>query len=90
MAGSSGYFLLDVRRAAEFEEGHIAGAHNIAHTRLLSRIEEVPRTKRVLVNCRSGGRSARACALLQRHGYEVTNLGGGMLAWDRSHQPAAR
>ena len=75
-------FVLDVRRKTEFAEGHIAGATNIAHTRLLSRLAEVPKDRPILVNCRSGARSARACSLLQRHGYEVTNLAGGMLAWE--------
>ncbi len=80
-------FVLDVRRKTEFAEGHIAGATNIAHTRLLSRLAEVPKDRPILVNCRSGGRSARACSLLQRHGYEVTNLAGGMLAWETPKVP---
>ena len=80
-------FVLDVRRKTEFAEGHIAGATNIAHTRLLSRLAEVPKDRPILVNCRSGARSARACSLLQRHGYEVTNLAGGMLAWEAAKVP---
>lgn len=80
-------FVLDVRRKTEFAEGHIAGATNIAHTRLLSRLADVPKHRPILVNCRSGARSARACSLLQRHGYEVTNLAGGMLAWEAANVP---
>jgi hydroxyacylglutathione hydrolase len=80
-------FVLDVRRKTEFAEGHIAGATNIAHTRLLSRLAEVPKDRPILVNCRSGARSARTCSLLQRHGYEVTNLAGGMLAWEAAKVP---
>ncbi|MBX3377875.1 MAG: MBL fold metallo-hydrolase [Phycisphaeraceae bacterium] len=76
--------VLDVRRAAEFKEGHIPGAVNIAHTRLLSRLSEVPKNRHILVNCRSGARSARACSLLQKHGYQCTNLQGGMLAWEQA------
>lgn len=77
-------FVLDARRKAEFVEGHMPGAHNIAHTRLLSRLSEVPVDRPVLVHCRSGARSARACSLLQKHGYDVTNLAGGILAWEKS------
>jgi hydroxyacylglutathione hydrolase len=77
-------FVLDARRHAEFIEGHIPGAHNIAHTRLLAHLAEVPKHRPILVNCRSGVRSARASALLQRHGYNVTNLAGGILAWERA------
>ncbi len=84
MIESNTAFLLDVRRATEFAEGHIAGATNIAHTRLLARLGAVPKDKHILVNCRSGARSARACSLLQKHGYECTNLAGGFLAWEQS------
>lgn len=83
-------FILDVRRKAEFVEGHLPAATNIAHTRLLSRLAEVPVDQPILVNCHSGGRSARACSLLQRHGYQVTNLAGGMLAWEANKVPVAR
>jgi hydroxyacylglutathione hydrolase len=83
-------FVLDVRRAAEFKEGHVAGASNIAHTRLLARLADVPKDRHILVHCRSGARSARACSLLQRHGYECTNLAGGMLAWEQSKAPIER
>lgn len=73
---------LDVRRATEFAEGHIASATNISHTRVASRMDEIPSPDPVLINCRSGIRSARACALLKRAGHKVINLRGGYLAWE--------
>jgi hydroxyacylglutathione hydrolase len=73
--------ILDVRRADEFNEGHLAGARNIAHTRLLARLEEVPKDRPLLVHCRTSNRSAYATALLERHGYDVTMLHGGFAAW---------
>ncbi len=82
MVGDGRVRVLDVRRAAEFAEGAIAGATNIAHTRLLAELPRVPKDQPLLVHCRGGFRSARACALLQRNGYEVINLKGGFLAWD--------
>jgi len=75
---------LDVRRATEFAEGRIHGAVNIAHTRIASRLDELDHAKRYLVNCRSGMRSARACAFLQRQGFRVVNLRGGILAWEQA------
>lgn len=83
-------FVLDARRKAEFVDGHLPGATNIAHTRLLSRLSEMPKDRPILVNCRSGARSAPACSLLQRHGYQVTNLAGGMLAWEAAKVPVVR
>jgi hydroxyacylglutathione hydrolase len=73
--------ILDVRRADEFEAGHLAGARNIAHTRLLARMHEVPKERPVWVHCRTSNRSAYATALLERNGYDVTMLDGGFAAW---------
>lgn len=83
MLASGHPFVLDARRAAEFAGGHIPGAINIAHIRLLARIQEVPKDQHVLVNCFGGGRSSLACSLLQKHGYKVANLAGGFKAWQK-------
>lgn len=75
--------VLDVRRAAEHETRAIAGSVNIAHTRLPARLDELPDGPMV-VHCAGGVRSASACSLLQRLGYDVTNLAGGMGAWEKA------
>ncbi|HED53613.1 MAG TPA: MBL fold metallo-hydrolase [Phycisphaerales bacterium] len=80
--------VLDVRRATEFAEGHLPGAINIAHTRLPSRLDEIPHDKRLIVNCQAGGRSACAAAYLQKKGYQVVNLKGGILAWEQAEAVA--
>lgn len=79
--------ILDVRRAVEHAEGAIPNALNIAHTRLLDRLDELPRDKEILVHCRSGVRSAFASAALARNGFSVTNIAGGMLAWQGENLP---
>lgn len=63
--------ILDVRKASEFQERHIDGAMNIAHTRLLPKLEEVPKDRKIYVHCQVGGRSAVAAALLKREGHDV-------------------
>ncbi|MEQ9080192.1 MAG: rhodanese-like domain-containing protein [Sandaracinaceae bacterium] len=68
--------LLDVRTEAEFESGHARSAINIPLQELASRRAELPRDLRIIVYCRSGGRSATAAALLSREGYEVLDAGG--------------
>lgn len=83
-------FILDARRKVEFAEGHIPGAANIAHTRLLANMAGVPKDRPVVVNCQSGGRSARACSLLQKHGYTVANLAGGFSAWAKAGGPVQK
>ncbi len=62
---------LDVRRLAEFENGRVPGALNVAHTRLLARHGEIPRGKPLLVHCQTGARASSAASLLERLGYEV-------------------
>jgi hydroxyacylglutathione hydrolase len=86
--GSPATFVLDVRRADEFAGGHITGATHVAYPRLPAHLELIPKGKQLLVNCRGGGRSARACAYLQRLGYDVTNLEGGYSAWEQSKPDA--
>lgn len=81
--------VLDVRRASEFAAGHLRGARNIAHTRLASRLDELPTDEKLLVHCQGGIRSARACGYLERLGYGVINLKGGYEAWQKEHAGAA-
>ncbi len=63
--------VLDVRKATEYEEGHIDGAVNIAHTRLLEREQELDKEKTWLVHCRSGRRASVAASQLKRDGFNV-------------------
>ncbi len=74
--------FIDVRQPEEYRAAHIPGALLIPLGELEQRLAEVPRDRDVVVVCRSGGRSTRACGLLSGHGYErIRNLQGGMLAW---------
>lgn len=85
--------LLDVRRADEYREGHIAGALNIPVEQLAERYTAlgVPREREIVVYCLSGRRAARAQALLQARGYEhVRLLDGSIDAWRRQQLPLAR
>ncbi|MDI6400780.1 rhodanese-like domain-containing protein [Balneolaceae bacterium ANBcel3] len=76
-------YVLDVRKASEFSEGHIEGALNIPHTRLLERIDEVkPDGNAVYVHCSAGGRSAVAAALVQRYGHDVVYIDGEYASWN--------
>ncbi len=82
-----GAILLDVREDAEWRAGHAPAARHIPLSRLPSRIRELPPRRAVVAVCRSGARSARAAALLDRSGLEVVNLAGGMRAWARAGLP---
>jgi phage shock protein E len=68
--------LLDVRTPAEFGEGHIPGAVNIAVHELGARLPELgPKQRPIVVYCRSGARSASATQLMRRAGYDVLDIG---------------
>ena len=73
--------LIDVREADEFASGHLPGAINLPLSDFLERSEELDKDKPYYIICRSGARSAQACAFLEEEGYDVTNVAGGTSAW---------
>ena len=74
---ANGALLLDVRTPGEFAGGHIEGALNIPVQELGARVSEVgPKSRPVVVYCRSGGRSCAAAGILSQAGYEVVDVGG--------------
>ena len=81
--GRTGTTLLDVRRATEFAAGHLPGAINIAHTRLLPRLDEVPVSEELLVYCRSGARAASAVSALERAGRRVVLVDDLLARWEQ-------
>jgi rhodanese-related sulfurtransferase len=73
--------LIDVREPHEVEIASIGGVLIPLKT-LPERLEEIPKDRPVVVYCRSGGRSARACEFLLAQGWKnVANLKGGVLDW---------
>ena len=74
--------VVDVRWDAEWDEGHIPYALHIPLPDLAARANEVPRTDRVAVHCRSGYRSVIGVSLLERAGVpNLAHLPGGIEAW---------
>src|SRR5574340_674975 len=85
--------VLDVREDKEFAAGHIPKARHIPLGQLSGRLQELEKfkTKPILVTCRSGQRSARACNLLKKAGFEtVYNQAGGIIAWERANLPVVK
>lgn len=74
--------LVDVRQPEEVADGSLPGAINIPLGELPDRLGELDPARRVVVLCRSGGRSTNACQILSGAGFgDVINLAGGMLAY---------
>ncbi len=74
--------LIDLREDFEVETGHLGGTH-IRMGDILSRKEELRKDVPVVLQCRSGGRSAAVLtALEEKFGMDnLYNLDGGAQAW---------
>ncbi|MGD8192664.1 rhodanese-like domain-containing protein [Brevibacillus ginsengisoli] len=73
--------IIDVREVYEWNEGHIAQAKLISLGTLPDRLNELDKSTPIIMVCRSGARSWSATEFVQRYGFEVANMTGGMLAW---------
>ena len=75
--------LIDVREPEEVAAGTLPGAVNIPLAELATRSAELDPTRRTVLLCRSGARSARAADVLAAIGFcDLVNLEGGMLDLD--------
>ncbi|PES62095.1 Zn-dependent hydrolase [Bacillus cereus] len=80
--------VLDVRSKKEWEEGHLHDAIHITLGNLFEKLDDVPKDCPIVLQCRTGLRSAIAASILQRAGIkEVVNLKGGFLAWKKAGLP---
>ena len=78
--------VLDVRTSDDFagEQGHLAVARNLPLENLADHLDELGQdpTRAIAIVCRTDRRSAKAAALLARHGFaNVHVVRGGMTAW---------
>jgi adenylyltransferase/sulfurtransferase len=78
------HVLIDVREPSEHAVDRIERATLMPLGSLASMIETLPRDRPVVVHCRTGGRSARAVAMLRAKGIDARNLAGGIEAWRRA------
>jgi len=91
LTSDPGAIYLDVRSENEFADGHPAGAINVpvlfmrapgqmeSNDDFVAVVEKIiAKDKRLVVGCMAGGRSQRACELLEQSGFsELTNVRGG-------------
>ena len=85
--------VVDVREDNEWVTGHIPHARHIPLGQLASRLKELEKfkAKPIVVGCRSGHRSANACSVLKKNGFnEVYNLKGGIIAWEQANMPVEK
>jgi len=72
--------IIDVRKPAEFEAGHVKGAHNVPLSTMMDplNIAMIDDQNNLYVHCAGGYRSVIAASLLKREGYHnLRNVLGG-------------
>ncbi|HSF26686.1 MAG TPA: adenylyltransferase/sulfurtransferase MoeZ [Actinomycetes bacterium] len=89
--GEDDFVLVDVREPNEYEIVAIPGSVLIPKGEFLdgSALEKLPQDKRVVLHCKSGGRSAEALAVVKGAGFaDAVHVGGGVLAWVKQVDPS--
>ena len=82
---------IDVREQWEYDEAHIPGVSLIPMGEVPDRLDEIPTDKQVIVTCRSGNRSGQITDYLRSVGFDnVSNMSGGILAWEENGYPVIR
>lgn len=83
------FVLVDVREPYEYDICRIPGSRLIPLGQLPSRMSELDSADEIVLQCKSGARSARALKLLQEAGFEkLWNVEGGIAAWADEVDPS--
>lgn len=96
---NNSHLIIDVREPEEFALGHIGNALNIPRGVLEFRTDAnypgaiqslSDKTAKIVLYCRSGGRSALAAQSLSKMGYQsVVSMAGGFMAWEAAKLPVS-
>ena len=79
--------FLDVREPDEVANGTLPGTTNISVAELPDKLGELDAARRVVVMCKSGGRSTQAAKILTEAGFrDVVNLEGGWMGWEKANK----
>ncbi len=82
--------VVDVRSPEEYEAGHIAGAINVPHERIVAEpaLLDAYRDRELVLYCQSGRRAGLVADALTRAGFErLHHLDGDMLGWRQRQLP---
>lgn len=85
--------LLDVRTQKEYAEGHLAGAQQLDYLNpeaFDAGISKLDKSRTYYIYCRSGKRSHGACQKMQKQGFKVYDMKGGILNWAKLGMPVER
>lgn len=83
-SGCPGFVLLDVRSPALFAQGHVPGAVNLPHAKIIaSKMSGYAQSTLFVTYCAGPhcNGAARGAARLARLGFAVKTMAGGMTGW---------
>ena len=88
ISNKENFILLDVRTDSEYFLSNIEGAIHIPMNDIPNKLNTIDKSKEIIVQCKSGKRSAKVCQFLLNNNYEnVRNLKGGIIAWANEIDP---
>jgi sulfur-carrier protein adenylyltransferase/sulfurtransferase len=83
------FVLLDVREPHEYQIAKIPGSKLIPLGEVGKHLDEFDKNDDIVIHCKMGGRSAKACAIFRNAGFQhVRNMVGGILAWSDKVDPS--
>jgi adenylyltransferase/sulfurtransferase len=83
------FVLIDVREPHEYKICNIPAAKLIPLGEVPQRLHELDKGADIVIHCKSGMRSAKACGILKQAGFQhVRNMKGGILAWSDRVDPS--
>lgn len=85
-------FILDIRKAEDFDKGHIEGAVHSEWSEVWDFIDEevLPKDEKIIVVCYTGQTAGQTVSILKILGYDACSLKGGMVnGWNKSDMPVA-
>lgn len=81
LAGALPPLLLDVREGYEWREVRIPAALHIPMNSVPDRLDELPRSRAIVVVCAHGSRSYGVAHYLREQGFDAASLQGGITRW---------
>ena len=83
------FLLIDVREPHEHKIASIPGARLIPLGEFPKHVGGFDPQADIVIHCKSGMRSAKACGILRSAGFKnVRNMKGGILAWSAQVDPS--
>lgn len=74
-------WIIDVRPSSSYIDGHIPSAKSFPSSDILSRLEDIPKDKYLIMYCETGGRAQAVIKMLTKEGYTKMMNWGSYKRW---------